>query len=187
MSLDLIRAVQFAVEAHGAQTRKGSTTPYVLHPIRVAHEIVSRYPDAPEALGIAALLHDVVEDTPETLARVEERFGPLVAQWVGEVTNQFTKVAYPDWNRAKRKACEVARLSRMSPEAQRLKMCDRLDNLNDLEGLPADFVRTYVEESRGLAEALWHADPALGREIHNAADAVLDRLGSPDTVSSPSA
>lgn len=185
MSLDLLRAMEFAVKAHGAQTRKGSTTPYVLHPVRVAHEAAGQYPIAPEAFVIAALLHDVVEDTSRTLAEIEGAFGPLVAQWVGEVTNQFTKEAYPDWNRAKRKACEIARLSRVSREAQILKMLDRLDNLNDLEGMDPGFVRTYVEESRQLAEALWHGDPGLGATLRNACEAALDRLGQTDSVSSP--
>lgn len=181
-TLAVVRAARFAAEAHAGQTRQGSTTPYVLHPLRVA-EAVAALPDAPEALVCAALLHDVVEDTPVTLAQVEAAFGPIVAAWVGEVTDQFTAAAYPDWNRAKRKACEVARLSRASREAQILKMLDRLDNLRDTQGMADEFVRRYVVESQALAEALGHTHAVLAQAVRDAACAAVARLPVGDTVS----
>ncbi|MBQ9166040.1 MAG: bifunctional (p)ppGpp synthetase/guanosine-3',5'-bis(diphosphate) 3'-pyrophosphohydrolase, partial [Oscillospiraceae bacterium] len=81
MSL-LEQALSFAAAAHEGMTRKGSQTPFLLHPMETA-VIVSSLSSDPEVLA-AALLHDVVEDTSCTLEELEERFGSRVASLVAE-------------------------------------------------------------------------------------------------------
>lgn len=78
----LEQAIQLAVEAHRGQTdRYGS--PYILHPLRVMQRVRS------EAARIAAVLHDVVEDTPYTLSDLRERgFSPLVVAAVDRLTRR---------------------------------------------------------------------------------------------------
>ena len=62
------KAVQFASEAHSGVVRRGKTIPYLLHPLEAA-VIVSSVSEDPELLA-AAVLHDVVEDTPVTLDEI---------------------------------------------------------------------------------------------------------------------
>ena len=64
------KAVVFAAIAHQGAHRKGSRIPYLSHPIEAA-AIVSELTDDEELIA-AAVLHDVVEDTPVTLEEVEQ-------------------------------------------------------------------------------------------------------------------
>jgi GTP diphosphokinase / guanosine-3',5'-bis(diphosphate) 3'-diphosphatase len=77
------RAFEFAVEAHGEQKRV-SGEPYVTHPLAVAHTLAELGLD--QATIVAALLHDIPEDTEYSLDDIEERFGDEVARLVDGVT-----------------------------------------------------------------------------------------------------
>ena len=77
------RAYQAAKRAHGEQ-RRVSGEPYIIHPLNVASILVGLGMDT-ETI-IAALLHDVVEDTPVTLEEVSREFGREVALLVDGVT-----------------------------------------------------------------------------------------------------
>jgi GTP pyrophosphokinase len=68
----LTRAYYFSAEAHGMQTRKEGT-PYMDHPLAVAAILAEMKMD-PIAIA-AALMHDVIEDTPMTVEDVKKRFG----------------------------------------------------------------------------------------------------------------
>lgn len=83
---DLIRirdAYDFAEQAHSGQTRK-SGEPYILHPLAVADIVVNMQMDTISI--IAALLHDVVEDTTVSLAQIREHFGDTCAMLVDGLT-----------------------------------------------------------------------------------------------------
>ena len=76
-------AVSFIAEAHKGQFRK-SGMPYTEHPYEVAKIIADMKLDTSSVL--AGLLHDVVEDTPHTLAEIKSRFGEDTAFMVDAVT-----------------------------------------------------------------------------------------------------
>jgi (p)ppGpp synthase/HD superfamily hydrolase len=77
-------ALRFAVEVHSGMTRRTEGIPYVLHPMEVATIAASMTSN--DDVLCAALLHDVVEDTPTTMDEVRERFGERVAQLVASET-----------------------------------------------------------------------------------------------------
>ena len=77
------RAYEFGADAHDGQTRK-TGEPYITHPVAVAQELGRMYLDV-EAT-VAALLHDVVEDTDVTLDDLKENFGDEVAALVDGVS-----------------------------------------------------------------------------------------------------
>ena len=80
-NLDEIRkAYDFAATAHEGQFRK-SGEPYILHPIAVAKIVVSNIGLGCKSI-IAALLHDVVEDTEVTKEDVAQRYSPEIAELV---------------------------------------------------------------------------------------------------------
>lgn len=83
---DLLRiqeAYEFAEQAHHGQVRK-SGEPYILHPLAVADIVVNMQMDALSI--IAALLHDVVEDTTVSLEQIREKFGDTCAMLVDGLT-----------------------------------------------------------------------------------------------------
>lgn len=151
-------AAAFAHKAHATQTRKRSLTPYIEHPRRVADAVTGLSYSTPEMVA-AAWLHDVVEDTPITLAFIEARFGRKVAEYVGWLTNRFTKEAFPELNRAQRKHLEAVRLSYAPREVKVIKMFDRIDNLTDKPD--KSLMAVYLDESMELYYALRDAHPEV--------------------------
>ncbi len=81
---DMRKAYELAVRAHRKQRRK-SGEPYILHPIAVATICAEEIGLGPTAI-VAALLHDVVEDTDVTLDDIREEFGPKVMTIVDGLT-----------------------------------------------------------------------------------------------------
>jgi len=126
------------------QTRKYSNAPYIVHP-RAVQKMLKDL-GASDILQAAALLHDTVEDTNTTISDIHENFGAEVANLVDWVTDRFTKAAYPEWNRAKRKEAERERFNNAPVEAVFIKLADFLDNFKDFEAQGDDFAKTYAEE-----------------------------------------
>ena len=82
-----------ALAAHEGQTRKGSSTPYIVHPLHVATMLARAGAD--EETIQAGVLHDVVEDCEGwTLERLEDEFGPRVREIVAHLTED--KSTLPD-------------------------------------------------------------------------------------------
>jgi (p)ppGpp synthase/HD superfamily hydrolase len=131
----LSEAYLYANMAHYGQERKGGG-PYVDHPIRVALKVRSYVSTAAVA---AALLHDVLEDTPHTL----ERFPKRVQELVERLTNHCdTKEA------AIRNIAESR-----DREAMLIKIADRIDNLKDgFKTFGNKWFSGYLESSRLLLE-----------------------------------
>lgn len=154
-------ARRFATEAHACigQTRKYTGEPYIRHPEAVA-EIV-RTVRHTEAMICAALLHDVVEDTPVTRGDIFARFGHDVAVLVDALTD----VSRPeDGNRKTRKAMDRAHSAAGPADAQTIKVADLIDNTRSIVEHDPDFAVVYMREKRLLLIALTKADPVL-REI----------------------
>ncbi|HLT93029.1 MAG TPA: HD domain-containing protein, partial [Membranihabitans sp.] len=78
------RAFEMANESHAHQKRKSGEL-YIFHPIEVARICVDEMGLGPTAV-IAALLHDIVEDTNTTLEEIEEKFGKKVSLLVDGLT-----------------------------------------------------------------------------------------------------
>jgi len=119
------KALEFAVIKHGDQKRRDSGIPYVVHPIRVAGYVREFYHELD--FYIAALLHDVLEDTDATEQEISTEFGSNVLRIVKEVTSDKEKIKEIGKVEYLRRKIE-----HMPPEAVFLKACDRLDNISDI-------------------------------------------------------
>ncbi len=80
MSNLLDTAIIFATKAHSGQLRKGTSTPYVLHPLEAA--AITSTMTGDEEIITAAVLHDVIEDTDTTYAQIYDLFGERIAALV---------------------------------------------------------------------------------------------------------
>jgi GTP pyrophosphokinase len=147
----LLQGLAFARARHEGQTRRGSATPFWVHPARVAMRLAG-WGEGDAALLQAALLHDTVEDTATTVAEVEAGFGPAVAGLV----DWLTCPADRDGQRA-----YYRRLEREAPEPVRaLKLADRCDNLDSLLALlHRDGARHLPWAEAYLARTEWQVVP----------------------------
>ena len=116
------RAVRFAAQAHHGQMRKLGNIPFIVHPIAVAALLAEYYPE--QEMIIAAILHDIVEDTPYNLTDIEQRFGPKVALLVDGVSEQDKSLSWKE-----RKAAYFSRLQNAPIEVIRLSAADKYHNL----------------------------------------------------------
>ena len=126
---DFESALKYASRLHAKQTRKGSDAPYVSHLLAVAAIVLEH--GGTEKEGIAALLHDAVEDQggQATLVEIRRRYGKRVAGIVAACsdTDQLPK---PPWH--ERKEAYVKRL-RSEPYSVRLVVAaDKLHNARHL-------------------------------------------------------
>jgi len=154
----LDEVLKFATKAHGDQKRKYTNDPYIVHPIAVS-EIVKTVAHTDEMVA-AALLHDVVEDTPVTIEQVEAKFGSKVAELVGWLTD----VSKPeDGNRKTRKALDREHSAQAPAEAQTIKVADLIHNTDSIERHDPSFWKIYKQEKIALLDVLTKADQTLVR------------------------
>lgn len=172
----------FADKAHGEQMRKYSPERYIVHPERVMH-LTQQVTDDPAVLS-AALLHDVLEDTPVTEQEVREFLRELMSpndvsrtmQFVRELTNEYTKNKYPQWNRRKRKSREAERLARSSPEAQTIKYADIIDNCPEIVREEPDFGNRYVSECIEMLRKMKKGNAELHQQAMDAVSNARQQL-----------
>ena len=157
----------FAVVAHGDQERKYTGEPYITHCLEVA-SIVAEVTDSPEAI-CAALLHDVIEDTPNTAADLlTAGFNETTAQMVIGLTDVAPPA--PGLNRKKRKALEREHLAAGCPLTQTVKLADIMSNSSSIAEHDPGFSRIYLEEMAALLKVLTKGNP----ELHQRASAIID-------------
>jgi len=148
--------LKFATKAHGDQKRKYTGDPYIVHPIAVAN-IVKTVPHTDEMIA-AALLHDVVEDTPVTLQEIKDTFGSKVA----ELVDWLTDVSKPeDGNRKTRKAIDRDRLAKAPADAQTIKLADLINNTESIVANDPSFAKVYLLEKKDLLKVLTKGDKTL--------------------------
>ncbi len=152
--LSLLRkAYEFSASEHKTQTRI-SGEPFVSHPLAVANVLADMKLDV--VCLVAGLLHDVVEDTPTTVDRISQEFGPDVARIVEGVT-------------------KISRIEFVSPEVQQaenlrkmvlamvddirvvlVKLADRLHNMRTLEHLPPEKRERIARETIEIYAPIAH-------------------------------
>lgn len=125
----LDKAIIFATEAHSGVFRKGGKTPYIVHPMEVA-AIAARMTDDIEVVT-AAVLHDVIEDTPTTAEQLENMFGKRVVELVLSDSDdkQYGQSA-ESWEIRKTQTLE--RIPKLSKDEQIVVLSDKLSNLRSI-------------------------------------------------------
>ena len=149
----IITAYEFANKAHEGQTRS-SGEPYIVHPLAVAYILLELGMDTDTIC--AAMLHDVVEDTPTTLDEVRKRFGQDVAMLVDGVT-KLNKV--PMFNKEEQQAENVRKMMLAMSQDIRviiIKLCDRLHNMRTLSYRPGHKQRNTALETMHIYAPIAH-------------------------------
>lgn len=132
------KAFDFANEAHkGVRRRSGE--PYILHPIAVAKIVVSNIGLGCKSI-VAALLHDVVEDTNYTVDDLRSLFGDKVATLVDGLTK--IKTVLDNEDKAEQKSMQAENFKRIlltlndDVRVVLIKLADRLHNCRTIEFMP---------------------------------------------------
>lgn len=169
----LDKVKEFADKAHGEQLRKYKKDRYIVHPIRVML-ICKEYTEDRSVLT-AALLHDVLEDTPLgsddikdfLTGHMDATEAVTALNYVVELTDVYTKEDYPKLNRKQRKAREVERLTSISAEAQTIKYADIIDNAQEIAEVGDSFAPVYLSECKLILQRLTRGNAALyERAVH---------------------
>ena len=175
----VIRAIEFAAQRHSGQTRKGNKkSPYINHPIKVV-SLLLHFNENDADLLSAAALHDVIEDTArgdrevQQLEQIIERkFGKKVLDIIREVTDD-KQLAFKE-----RKQKQIQDTPRLSHEAKKIKIADKICNITDLKEDPPvgwsnerknkyiEWAERVIEGARGVNRKLEAHFDIISREAY---------------------
>jgi len=136
-------AITFATRAHSGVYRKGTQTPYILHPLEAA-AIVATMTDDVEIMA-AAVLHDTVEDTDTTLVDIQQKFGERIAKLVAAESEdkQNDRPAAETWRERKQATIDYLNTTATLDE----KMITLGDKLSNIRAMHRDY--------QAFGDSLW--------------------------------
>ncbi|MBI3992495.1 MAG: bifunctional (p)ppGpp synthetase/guanosine-3',5'-bis(diphosphate) 3'-pyrophosphohydrolase [Candidatus Lambdaproteobacteria bacterium] len=173
----LLEAIYFAAEQHRDHRRKGQTAaPYINHPILVATQLARAGFGDDEELLMAAVLHDVIEDTETTRAELARKFGEAVAGVVMEVSDDKS---LPE---QERKLMAVSTIAAKSGRAQLLKLSDLIANIRDVIHQPPNWnagrKHRYFDWAENVVRQIRGVHPALEAELAQLLEEGRRQVGS---------
>jgi GTP pyrophosphokinase len=137
-------AYEYASAAHTGQRRQSGEA-YITHPIAVADILADLHMDGPTLA--AAILHDVVEDTPSSAAEVEARFGKEIAELVDGVT-KLDQVQFKSRKEAQAESFRKMILAMVRDiRVIMVKLADRTHNMRTLAAMPPEKRRSVARET----------------------------------------
>jgi len=164
----ILKALDFASHRHSAQRRKGTRKlPYINHPIQVASLLANEGGETDPVLIIAAILHDVIEDTVGSveersilMAEISSIFGEEILALTMEVTDDKTL------DKKVRKQLQIEQANHKSERAKKLKIADKISNLRDIIIDPPDWwtnerILEYMNWSEKVVAGLKGVNPEL--------------------------
>lgn len=171
----LLTAINFSADRHRPQRRKDTLkSPYINHPIEVAELLWRVGGIRDQAVLLAAVLHDTIEDTETTAEEIGSLFGEEVLGVVLECTDDKS-LPYLD-----RKRLQIETAPHKSEKAKLVKLADKICNVHDLNQSPPRWwpkiqkqeylvwSEKVVAGLRGVnqeLEALYDQELALGKKI----------------------
>jgi guanosine-3',5'-bis(diphosphate) 3'-pyrophosphohydrolase len=175
----ILRAVVFAADRHRSQRRKDAArTPYINHPLRVAELLYDVGQVRDNALLVAALLHDTIEDTETRPEEIERLFGAQVLGIVLEVTDDKSLP------KARRKALQIEHAPHLSVAARTLKLADKSCNITDLvqsppDDWPPERIGAYLDWADSVTAGLRGVNPPLEAHFDGVVARARARLAGP--------
>ncbi|TFG13254.1 MAG: HD domain-containing protein, partial [Promethearchaeota archaeon] len=163
-------ALNFALIKYGNLKRKSGNIPYFIHPLRITLILraagFSEFEN--EEIMIAALLHDLIEDTDISSDEIEAKFGKKVASIVNELTISDKNI----------KDQYLEDLKYASYDAKIIKLADRIDNLIDIptSSWSKDKQKDYAEQAKKILKSCGDAHSELAIRLNQEIDKILDRV-----------
>jgi guanosine-3',5'-bis(diphosphate) 3'-pyrophosphohydrolase len=166
------------------QIRKYTGEPYHVHTDEVSNLVASvrHEMNINEAVIAAGNTHDIIEDVFPIhpifdTYLIAFLLGDEVARLTTELTDRYTKEAWPDLTRAQRKKAERERISKISNKAKTVKIADVISNTASIVEYDPDFAKTYLVEKYYLLQVLEGGSPTLMRRAQKQCIEGLNKLG----------
>jgi GTP pyrophosphokinase len=150
---EVIRAYEYANQAHEGQLRKSGEA-YITHPIAVATELADLGLDT--ATIVAALLHDVVEDTLATRDEIQSYFGEEVATLVDGVTKLDRLTVESKEHQQAETFRKMIIAMAQDLRVLLIKLADRLHNMETLQYMPREKQKLIAQETLDIYAPLAH-------------------------------
>lgn len=148
-------AQEYANQYHQGQFRKGGQLPYIVHPEAVT-KILRKYGVNDERTIDIAWLHDTLEDTNLTYAKIKKVFGLEVAKGVYILTRNVDRDRYNQ------------RIAKSSQDIQMVKLADTLHNVSTLQCLSAEGRQKKIRDCQQLYLPLaQQICPGLAQELRS--------------------
>lgn len=144
-------AYRVARNSHARQ-RRDEGLPYIIHPIRIANILMTKFKEANPSVVAAALLHDVVEDTPVTITQIKKIFDHQTYQLVQGMTRSRPKNE-TEAQKRKSKKKNFRKIMMSNKELNLIKSIDILDNMRSwrfiAKGHPSEKkFKRWLEEAK---------------------------------------
>jgi RelA/SpoT family (p)ppGpp synthetase len=137
-------AAEFGASAHKGQKRL-SGEPYIAHPVAAAAILADLHLDADTI--VAAILHDVIEDTPTPKDQLAARFGPAVAELVDGVT-KLDQIKFKSREEAQAESFRKMLLAMVRDlRVILVKLADRTHNMRTIEAMSTSRRRAVARET----------------------------------------
>ncbi len=159
MNEKLLKAVSYAAMKHDGQKRKDGKTPYIAHPFRVCLTLRHAFGVEDDEVLMAALLHDVIEDTTADFDEVEAEFGMKVAEWVALLSKDKRLP------KGTREPAYEAQVSGAPVEVQLVKLADLHDNILDSRFYRPKSFEKVLERAKSTIGKLKTTDPRLRKAV----------------------
>ena len=162
------KVLNYALIKYGDLKRKSGDIPYYIHPLRITLILraagFSEFEN--EEIMIAALFHDLLEDTEITSEEIENKFGKKVASIVSELTisNSEEKEKY------------LKNLENASKEAKIIKLADRIDNLMDIptSHWSKEKQKSYAEQAKLILKSCGDVHSELALKLKQKVENILN-------------
>lgn len=163
-TVTIMRAMRYAAHCHRNQRRRGiDANPYINHPIEVAEHLASCGVTDTETI-VAALLHDVIEDTDGTYDEICQLFGKIIADIVVECSDDTAL------DKLSRKKEQIRRASVISNRARLIKLADKYSNISGLKTYPPigwteDVISGYIYWSLAVCRKLFGISSCMDKTL----------------------
>jgi guanosine-3',5'-bis(diphosphate) 3'-pyrophosphohydrolase len=165
----ILKALRFSAEKHNEQRRKDSrSSPYINHPIQVAETLWTLGSVRDEAVLVAAILHDTIEDTDATPDEIRREFGAETQSLVLEVTDDKSLP------KEVRKQLQIETAGQKTSKAKLIKLADKICNIYDLiYSPPASWSLKRRQEYLGWSEKVVQGLRGTNKALEARYDALL--------------
>jgi guanosine-3',5'-bis(diphosphate) 3'-pyrophosphohydrolase len=161
----VLEAAEFAAQKHTAEFRSNpKKTPYIIHPIEVADSVMKIGRVYDKDVIIAALFHDLMDATGTSYEEITKSYGPVVAQYVKEMTPQ------KNLSLKEQKKAQIMQAFRQTPNVAIIKLSDKLSNLGTLANTPPsswsrDRIDQYFQWAQSVVENLPESNLLLKKAV----------------------
>ena len=178
----VIKALEYAAFYHKKEVRKGTKTPYIVHPVEVA--MILKESSLEEEIIAAGMLHDILEDTGVTPDKLRAEFGEEILRLVLGASEELEDREGTGWKKRKEHTIEFLK-EEADFKVKAIACADKLSNarstLRDLETEdPEEFWSRFnagKEEQKWYYQSLVESlDELDGMNMYNEFKEVVDRL-----------